>query len=423
MGPNTHVVHWWSAEPERRSARAAAAVTGTDELVVADITWYELGWLATYERITITVPVPAWLQRIASEVRPPRPPRRSRRRPQRSRRPSPGDPADRLIYATAVEHGWALVTKDRRLVRFSDHRWRRRRRRRTHFRVEQAWHADDLGVFEAKQSELGGNAAVRGEPADRAGGGDDAVARDHDREGVAAQCLADGPCRAGGAEPVRDLAVGQRRARRDGAGDLVDPAVNGGNWSMSSTTWDSSLVWPCNAARMSVITRCTWAGGAGCSRASGTCRCIRARVRVSSASGSWTARMPRWLQPIAQRPIAVSKTAKLLVTTCIGATPHLPVQESQPEGHEALEHRWAARARRQWRRRERAVVDAPRLVVQPQCPHQLLPRRVGQPLGQVVDPAAVGDEQVRAHAAGEHPQLGVAVRTTAPAARSSRASS
>ena len=27
----------------------------------------------------------------------------------------PGDPADRLIYATAIEHGWRLVTKDGRL--------------------------------------------------------------------------------------------------------------------------------------------------------------------------------------------------------------------------------------------------------------------------------------------------------------------
>jgi PIN domain nuclease of toxin-antitoxin system len=26
-----------------------------------------------------------------------------------------GDPADRLIYATAVEHGWSLVTKDERI--------------------------------------------------------------------------------------------------------------------------------------------------------------------------------------------------------------------------------------------------------------------------------------------------------------------
>lgn len=27
----------------------------------------------------------------------------------------PGDPADRIIYATAAERGWPLVTKDRRL--------------------------------------------------------------------------------------------------------------------------------------------------------------------------------------------------------------------------------------------------------------------------------------------------------------------
>ena len=26
-----------------------------------------------------------------------------------------GDPADRLIYATAVERGWRLITKDQRL--------------------------------------------------------------------------------------------------------------------------------------------------------------------------------------------------------------------------------------------------------------------------------------------------------------------
>jgi PIN domain nuclease of toxin-antitoxin system len=27
----------------------------------------------------------------------------------------PGDPADRLIYATAIEHGYRLVTRDDRL--------------------------------------------------------------------------------------------------------------------------------------------------------------------------------------------------------------------------------------------------------------------------------------------------------------------
>ncbi|MGA7172242.1 MAG: PIN domain-containing protein, partial [Candidatus Dormiibacterota bacterium] len=29
----------------------------------------------------------------------------------------PGDPADRLIYATALETGWRLVTKDQRMRR------------------------------------------------------------------------------------------------------------------------------------------------------------------------------------------------------------------------------------------------------------------------------------------------------------------
>jgi len=30
----------------------------------------------------------------------------------------PGDPADRLIYATAIENGWKLVTKDESLRSF-----------------------------------------------------------------------------------------------------------------------------------------------------------------------------------------------------------------------------------------------------------------------------------------------------------------
>jgi PIN domain nuclease of toxin-antitoxin system len=35
----------------------------------------------------------------------------------------PGDPADRLIYATAIENGWQLITKDQRL---REHRHPRR---------------------------------------------------------------------------------------------------------------------------------------------------------------------------------------------------------------------------------------------------------------------------------------------------------
>lgn len=112
---DSHVLHWWSAEPDRLSPAAAEALEGADELAVSAVSWYELAWLAAHQRITLAVPIRAWLEQLGQDVRtvgitpaiadtavslPPS---------------FPGDPADRLIYATAIELGWRLVTKDRRL--------------------------------------------------------------------------------------------------------------------------------------------------------------------------------------------------------------------------------------------------------------------------------------------------------------------
>lgn len=110
---DTHVVHWWSAEPKRVSSAGRKVLEGADELVVAAISWYELAWLARHERIAVTVPIRSWLDGLAAQVR------------TIGVTPAiadtavglpasfPGDPADRLIYATAIEHGLELVTKDR----------------------------------------------------------------------------------------------------------------------------------------------------------------------------------------------------------------------------------------------------------------------------------------------------------------------
>jgi PIN domain nuclease of toxin-antitoxin system len=112
---DTHVVHWWSAEPARISRAAAEAIAAADELAVATISWFELAWMARNERIELAIPVRSWLERLAAQLR------------TVSVSPAiadtavslpssfPGDPADRMIYATAVEHGWQLVTKDRRM--------------------------------------------------------------------------------------------------------------------------------------------------------------------------------------------------------------------------------------------------------------------------------------------------------------------
>lgn len=112
---DTHVVHWWSAERERLSRAAVRALSEADELAVAAISWFELAWLARHERIVVRIPIRSWLDQLASQVR------------TIALTPAiadaavllpssfPGDPADRLIYATALEQGWPLVTKDRRL--------------------------------------------------------------------------------------------------------------------------------------------------------------------------------------------------------------------------------------------------------------------------------------------------------------------
>jgi PIN domain nuclease of toxin-antitoxin system len=112
---DSHVLHWWSAEPDRLSPPARQAIEDANELAVASITWFELAWLATHERIDVSIPIRAWLDGLSGQVR------------TVGTTPSialaavslsssfPGDSADRLIYATAVEHGWSLVTKDRRL--------------------------------------------------------------------------------------------------------------------------------------------------------------------------------------------------------------------------------------------------------------------------------------------------------------------
>ena len=109
---DTHVVHWWSAEPERISGRASRALEGADDLLIAAISWYELAWLARHERIVLNIPIRSWLQSLGAQLRTiggnPAIADTATALPASF----PGDPADRLIYATAIEQGAKLVTKD-----------------------------------------------------------------------------------------------------------------------------------------------------------------------------------------------------------------------------------------------------------------------------------------------------------------------
>lgn len=112
---DTHVLAWWSTEPERVSDVATRVIEDADELAVSDISWFELAWLAHKQRIEVWKPLDRWLADLSAEVR--SIPVTPRIAVAAAALPAqfPSDPADRVIYATALEHGWPLVTKDERM--------------------------------------------------------------------------------------------------------------------------------------------------------------------------------------------------------------------------------------------------------------------------------------------------------------------
>jgi PIN domain nuclease of toxin-antitoxin system len=109
---DTHVLHWSTAEEDRVSAAAREAMRGAGEIAVAAITWLELAQLAHRGRIEVRTPVRAWLGDLSRRVRTVAISPAIADTAVSLGRAFPGDPADRLIYATAIETGWKLVTKD-----------------------------------------------------------------------------------------------------------------------------------------------------------------------------------------------------------------------------------------------------------------------------------------------------------------------
>src|SRR5258708_8753207 len=111
---DSHVVHWWSAEPDRLSRAATKALEHADELAVAAISWFELAWLARHDRILVAIPIRSWLEQLANQVR------TAELTPTIADAAAalpasfPGAPAARLLYATAIEHRWRPVTQDGR---------------------------------------------------------------------------------------------------------------------------------------------------------------------------------------------------------------------------------------------------------------------------------------------------------------------
>jgi PIN domain nuclease of toxin-antitoxin system len=115
---DTCVVAWMASEPEKLSRPASEAIrnaSSTGGIAIAAITLWELAQLMTAGRLRITGAVDAFVEEIAGRmaVIPISP--KIAVLGTRFSTPYPRDPSDRLIGATAIAEGIALVTKDREI--------------------------------------------------------------------------------------------------------------------------------------------------------------------------------------------------------------------------------------------------------------------------------------------------------------------
>lgn len=116
---DTHVVVWLAFDPKQISRKARTAIDDARKnaggLAISDITLLELATLAAKGRIALRISLESFLQEVESRfvVLP----INGRACARAISLPStyPKDPADRIIAATALVEGVALVTADREI--------------------------------------------------------------------------------------------------------------------------------------------------------------------------------------------------------------------------------------------------------------------------------------------------------------------
>ena len=113
---DTHTLIWLAFEPPKLSRAAREAIhesARTGGLGISAITLWEAAWLVTHRRVDFTGTADAFLGEISSRTAVFPITRQIALLANQLPVTYPRDPSDRLIGATAMSEGIALVTKDR----------------------------------------------------------------------------------------------------------------------------------------------------------------------------------------------------------------------------------------------------------------------------------------------------------------------
>jgi len=117
---DTHAWVWWATSSPRLSKNAAKAIHAARGVYVSAISCWEVAMLVAKGRLVFDRDVERWLELALKlpgvELVP-----LSLRIAVRSASLEEGflgDPADCIIVATALEYGWVIVSKDRRIRRY-----------------------------------------------------------------------------------------------------------------------------------------------------------------------------------------------------------------------------------------------------------------------------------------------------------------
>ena len=121
---DTHAWLFWRGDPTRLGPAALVAIESADQVGVSAISAWEVSTLARRGRIGLDSDPARWVRRALVGARTVELPVTARRRGRRgiARNGFPGDPADRIIYATAVTASASLVARDRAIAGYDPRR-------------------------------------------------------------------------------------------------------------------------------------------------------------------------------------------------------------------------------------------------------------------------------------------------------------